>query len=222
MKKLPLVSDRIVTHNRKEFLKRCLESVKKQTYKNIETIVVDDGSTDDFTDLLGLATIFVQIPKSGIAHARNVAMKESSGEYMFILDSDDYLHEECIERSLDCIKDGDADWLFSDLILVDEEGKQIGLWKSKEQAFQECFNEKRIPHVSSLIRKDFISDTKYDERFMSAVDFDFALALLLKKPKLKRMETPYSYCTMHKNQETGTIRQSDNAYYIRSKYEQYR
>ena len=54
MKKLPLVSVLIVTHNRKEFLKRCLESVKKQTYKNIETIVVDDGSTDDFTDLLGL------------------------------------------------------------------------------------------------------------------------------------------------------------------------
>ena len=218
MKKLPLVSVLIVTHNRKELLRKCLESVRNQTYKNIETIVVDDGSTDDFTDLLGLATIFVQIPKSGIAIARNVAMEEASGEYYFILDSDDTIEPTCIEKSIEYIIENKADWLISELNIIDEENNIIGFFPSKIQTFEECFQSKYIPHPSTLLCARFVGDTRYDTEFISAVDLDFTLALLLKNPKIVLLPERLTNYRKHGNQETGTEKQNKNAMKIREKY----
>lgn len=92
-----MVSIIIPVYNTKPYLGKCIQSVKSQTYKDWECIIVDDGSTDGSGDLLrditqgdDRFTIITQ-ENSGLASARNKGMEHSRGEYWFFLDSDDWV-----------------------------------------------------------------------------------------------------------------------------------
>ena len=89
----PLVSVIIPTYNRAWSLKKAIDSVLEQDYKNFELIVVDDGSTDDTEALVSeyaKSVKFVQQPNSGVSAARNKGIQISSGSLISFLDSDDY------------------------------------------------------------------------------------------------------------------------------------
>ncbi len=88
----PLVTAIIPTHNRGWAIIRALASVLEQTYTALEIIVVDDGSTDNTTELLEphLEKItLLSIKNSGVSAARNVGIKKSNGQFVAFLDSDD-------------------------------------------------------------------------------------------------------------------------------------
>ncbi|SMP40428.1 glycosyltransferase family 2 protein [Fibrobacter sp. UWB10] len=101
----PKVSAIITTKNRCALLKRAVESVLLQTYKNIECIVVDDASTDeteDYCNSLG-NVVYVRIPADesrGGNYARNQGVKKAVGEYIAFLDDDDYWLPEKIEKQV--------------------------------------------------------------------------------------------------------------------------
>jgi glycosyltransferase involved in cell wall biosynthesis len=95
-----IVSVIIPTYNRSAYLLEAIESVISQTYKNIEIIVIDDGSSDDTKEKLRpyLNKIkYVFIENGGPARARNVGMEMASGEYIAFLDSDDLYYPYKIE-----------------------------------------------------------------------------------------------------------------------------
>ena len=99
----PLVSIIIPVYNVAEFLPDCLVSLKKQTYKNLEIIFIDDGSTDNSSNLCELfakkdsRAILKRQKNSGLSNARNAGLNIATGDYIFFLDSDDYLADDCIE-----------------------------------------------------------------------------------------------------------------------------
>lgn len=103
-KNYPLVTVYITTHNRLEKLIRAIESVKKQTYKNIELIVSDDGSTDGTYEYMqsidtgSLSTVYVrnETPK-GANVARNLALKNATGDFITGLDDDDTFDEKRVK-----------------------------------------------------------------------------------------------------------------------------
>ena len=90
----PLVSAIITTHNRKELLKRAVESVKAQTYQNIELIVVDDKSDDgtrQWCESQDFRYIYIPPEQSrGGNYARNLGAEAARGKYLAFLDDDDY------------------------------------------------------------------------------------------------------------------------------------
>jgi glycosyltransferase involved in cell wall biosynthesis len=89
----PLVSVIIPTYNRAWSLKKAIDSVLEQDYRNFELIVVDDGSTDDTEALVAeyeKSVKFVQQPNLGVSSARNKGISLSSGSLISFLDSDDY------------------------------------------------------------------------------------------------------------------------------------
>lgn len=97
MKDMPLVSIYIPTYNRLQLLTRALDSVRKQSYKNIEIIVVDDNSGDGTQDYLaGVALLDHRIKyilkevNSGACTSRNIAIEQATGLYITGLDDDDY------------------------------------------------------------------------------------------------------------------------------------
>ncbi len=110
-----LVSCIIPTHNRQLLLRRAIESVISQTYKNLEIIVVDDSSEDN-TELVvkeymekDNRIIYLKNPKPlGGSGTRNVGIKFSTGEYIAFLDDDDEWLEDKIEKQLKAIKNFDA------------------------------------------------------------------------------------------------------------------
>ena len=104
----PLVSVVIPTYNRADLLRECLDSVQAQTYRPMEIIVSDDGSTDqtaqtvaDFREhtkpQTGLETVFLALPRGGAPKARNAGVARATGEFIQYVDSDDLLHPRKVE-----------------------------------------------------------------------------------------------------------------------------
>ena len=102
-----LVSIIIPIFNVEKYLDRCIESVVNQTYKNLEIILVDDGSTDScpqMCDEWGLKDSRIKVvhkENAGLGMARNTGIDNASGEYIFFFDSDDYVDVTTVER---CVK----------------------------------------------------------------------------------------------------------------------
>jgi len=104
----PLISVYIPTYNRLELLKRAVQSVQNQTYKNFEIIIVDDNSSDGTQDfLVGLTKVdsriryFFKDKNSGACVSRNIAINLAQGELITGLDDDDYFLPHRIEFFLD-------------------------------------------------------------------------------------------------------------------------
>ena len=94
----PLISVIIPVYNTAPYLARCLDSVLNNTYRNLEVICVNDGSTDDSLDILreyeklDSRIIVIDKENGGVSSARNAGLDRMTGEYMTFVDSDDYLH----------------------------------------------------------------------------------------------------------------------------------
>ena len=89
----PRVSVVIPTYNRGWTIKRAVDSVLAQTFRNFELIVVDDGSGDDTADILagyGTAIRVIRQPNAGVSAARNTGIRAAGGDFIAFLDSDDY------------------------------------------------------------------------------------------------------------------------------------
>lgn len=104
----PLVSVIIPVYNVLPYLREALDSVINQTYKNLEILVVDDGSTDGSGEvcdeyLSDPRVIVIHQENKGLSGARNTALDRMSGEYVAFLDSDDAFMPEMIEKMLDAI-----------------------------------------------------------------------------------------------------------------------
>lgn len=97
-----LVSVIIPVYNVEKYLNKCIESVVQQTYENLEVILVDDGSTDNSGNLCDewsqkdSRIKVIHKENGGLSSARNKGNSVSSGDYIFYLDSDDYISKECI------------------------------------------------------------------------------------------------------------------------------
>ena len=104
--KNPLISVVIPCFNSEKFIRESVESVLNQTYKNIEIIVIDDGSDDSTPSILqefsGFLTVLNQ-KNSGAGSARNAGLEASNGEYIAFLDSDDYWDPDKISKQLNLI-----------------------------------------------------------------------------------------------------------------------
>lgn len=98
-----LISVIIPVFNIENFLGRCVDSVRLQTYSNLEIILVDDGSTDRCPELCdhysetdGRIKVLHKC-NGGLSSARNAALREAAGEFLFCLDGDDFIDLNCIE-----------------------------------------------------------------------------------------------------------------------------
>ena len=99
---LPLVSVIIPTYNRYLFLLEAMDSVKNQSYNNMEIIIVDDGSTDNTNTIKSKSNIKInRIKHSGFpGHVRNIGALASSGKYIAFLDSDDLWKQEKLKKQI--------------------------------------------------------------------------------------------------------------------------
>lgn len=111
---LPLVSVVIPAYNAEAFIQKTLTSVLSQTYKNLEVLVIDDGSTDRTVEIVEAMMesdrrihLFQQ-PNSGVAAARNLGIKHAKGEFIAPLDADDIWYPQNIEKQVQCFLESDA------------------------------------------------------------------------------------------------------------------
>jgi glycosyltransferase involved in cell wall biosynthesis len=131
---LPLVSVIIPAYNAEAFISRTLQSVISQTYKNIEILVVDDGSRDKTVEIVesfaqkDSRIILLKQPNSGVASARNLAIENSRGEYIAPIDADDIWYPQKLEKQVQCMLQGDISvgLVYAWSVFIDKEDKIIG------------------------------------------------------------------------------------------------
>jgi glycosyltransferase involved in cell wall biosynthesis len=106
-KENPLVSVIIPCYKQAHFLSEAIESVLRQTYRNVETIVIDDGSPDNTSEVAAryAEVKCVRQENRGLSGARNRGIAESKGEYLVFLDADDRLLPHALETNLRCLLD---------------------------------------------------------------------------------------------------------------------
>lgn len=106
MSKLPKISVIIPCYNVENYITKCINSVLEQSYENIEVVLIDDGSTDNTSNVLLKCiesrsnVIYVQNKNSGVSNARNTGLDKATGEYVMFLDSDDYISKNTISNML--------------------------------------------------------------------------------------------------------------------------
>ncbi len=135
-----LVSIIIPTRNSGELLENCLKSVKQQTYKNIETIVVDGKSIDNTISLAKKYKcklyFFVPQVKKGVfdaSYKRNYGVKQSKGKYVYWLDADMELPKTLIEEAVSLCKKG------ADAVILPEDSFGTGIWARAKNLERRCY-----------------------------------------------------------------------------------
>ena len=184
MKKVSVV---IPAYNKAELTVKTVESVLSQTYKNIEIIVVDDGSTDNTKDLLKpyVGKIqYIHKDNGGACSARNVGIRKSTGEYICLIDCDDTYLPKKIEKSVAYLeKHPECGFVHTAAYLVDEKGNIITQhshkwahktgWISKYLLFKNF-----ICNSTVVIRKScFEKVGLFDEEIFTPGDWDMWLRL---------------------------------------------
>lgn len=129
MNDLPLVSVIIPCYNHEKYLEQSILSVINQTYKNIELIVIDDGSKDKSVELIkNLQKTsdfkFIAQENIGVCKTLNKAVKLSVGKYISILASDDYWEITKIEKQVNILENSNSEFCFTQAIEFDEKEKK--------------------------------------------------------------------------------------------------
>ena len=124
-----LVTIIVPAFNSEKYIEKCLNSILRQTYQNLEVIVVDDGSTDGTAGIIrGIAGRDHRIrllceENRGTSAARNYGLEEATGEYLTFVDSDDYIARDYVERLQKRCESTEADMVICGLCYVDEDGR---------------------------------------------------------------------------------------------------
>ena len=127
----PLISVIVPVYNTEKYLDRCVASILGQTYRNLEVILVDDGSPDNcpaMCDEWAKKDSRIRVihkENGGLSSARNAGLDTMTGELVGFVDSDDYIAPEMYERLYELMQTNDADLSMCDYISVDEEGNRV-------------------------------------------------------------------------------------------------
>lgn len=173
-----LVSVIIPVYNVKKYAYQCISSVINQTYKNLEIILVDDGSTDgsgNICDSFGELDNRIKVihkKNSGLGLSRNAGLDLASGDYIYFIDSDDFISEDIIQKLMSEISTYQLDTIIGGYIRTNEEGKELYSKKYNSVIYRD--NEvktKLLPKLigSSPYKKDSIRMSVWNVMFSKKV-----------------------------------------------------
>ncbi len=129
-KKEALISIIVPVYKVEEYLNKCIDSILNQAYKNLEVILVDDGSPDrcgEICDEYAQKDDRVRVvhkQNGGLSDARNAGIDAATGEYLMFVDSDDYIHPEMAAKLYEALARDEADMALCNFLYVDENGEK--------------------------------------------------------------------------------------------------
>lgn len=188
-----LISIIVPVYNIEGYLPKCLETIEAQTYRNLEIILVDDGSTDrsgvicdDFTQKDKRALVVHQ-NNMGLWAARNAGQRMAHGDFLMFIDGDDYIHLDTVKTLHQAISINEK----CDIAIVDRK-KTRGFDEdvflagdgeievlTQEELVSKLFNGEICRNVwNKLYRKSLIKDI-YANEFLRAQDFDFNIRVFM-------------------------------------------
>lgn len=185
-----VVSIIIPAYNSEKFIRRCLDSVVNQIYKNIEIIVVDDASTDNTEKIIkeyaekdNRIRPFYSSENKGVSFSRNIGLKASTGEYIMFVDSDDELTKDAVRRMVDIANKYNSDYVDSYQIIKYAKNNKEYMFTEfklpkKHLVLGSIENNPKIINMymyikGKLIKKNLINDLLFDESLKIYEDLVF-------------------------------------------------
>lgn len=209
-----LISVVVPVYNVHSFLDNCVKSILNQTYKNIEIILVDDGSTDDSGSVCdSYAKIDNRInvihkANGGLSDARNIGIKKAQGSYITFVDSDDYIDKNYIESLYILITKNNSDIACSRMKKTDSlndkiinKNEKINIYNSID-AIKEILYQRNIDNSapSKLFKKELFKNILFPVGF-AFEDLDTMYKLFLQANKI--VSTNFAYYLYY--QREGSI-----------------
>ena len=211
----PLISVIVPVYNVERFLPRCLASISGQTYRHLEIILVDDGSTDrsgslceEFAAKDSRARVIHQ-PNTGLWAARNTGHDAAQGEFLFFPDADDYFHYDTLRLLFEAINSGNG----YDLAICrkktthkDDEDVSSPICPSlleinRDELFHDLFKNRSDTRFSvymwnKLFRRSLITDFR-SNNYARAQDMDYMIRLFLMVDRAILVNTTLYYWYQH-------------------------
>ena len=179
-----LISVVVTCYNHENYIEQCLRSIFNQTYRNIELIVLDDGSTDNSSEIIQevlqespFVTTFESHENIGVVRTRNKGLNLLNGDYFLFVDSDDFLDETYVEELYECAINHQADIVYCDLFNFEKNEVYL---KAQEFELHSLLVSNYISNCS-LINKAILKGAYYDEKLSGKKleDYDFFLNLIV-------------------------------------------
>ena len=216
----PAISLIIPIYNVANYLTRTLESVKNQTFKDFEVICVNDGSTDNSSDIVQSFTDtdkrfkLLNQKNTGLSGARNTGLKNARGEYIMFLDGDDYMHKQCVEIALNTIRKAQTDICVFDYTKVSTQDVITDVMFDKEPEIKYIkdpalyllkeFQEKTVLAWNKIYKMSLIGNTLF-QPLNPNEDTIFMLELYLRLNKISYIENKMIYYVTNPNSITHKI-----------------
>tara|TARA_B100001059_G_scaffold88128_2_gene86648 strand:+ start:15861 stop:17204 length:1344 start_codon:yes stop_codon:yes gene_type:complete len=219
MKQKPLVTIYITNHNYGKFIKKAINSVLSQTYRNFELIIIDDGSTDNSKKIINKykynskIKIFYQANR-GLTVSNNLAIRASQGKYIMRLDADDWLDSHAIEILSNTLeKNKRIGLVFPDYYEVNSNGKITKL--VRRHNFKKVKLYDQPAHgACTMIKKEFLKKIGgYNEKINCQDGYDLWVRFI-EKYKVTNINLPLFYYRKHSSSLT---RNEDKILKTRSK-----
>ena len=165
------VSIIVPVYNAQDTIEKCLESLLGQTYKNIEVVVINDGSVDNTLKIIDkfndIRLKVTSTENRGISAARNLGIKNSTGEFICFCDADDFYEKNYVEKLLSMF-DEDVVMTACDYVRKTKvrQPKEKFSTFSRNEALKELFSDRYlfVQLWNKMIRKDFIQNLQFDEK----------------------------------------------------------
>lgn len=210
-------------YNVEKYIYKSIKSLTNQSFKDFELILVNDEtkdrSIDIALDILINSDINYKIinqPNSGVSVARNNGINNSSGEYIYFLDSDDYVEDDFFEKINKKLKETDADIIYCDYRHVDEDGKILiesstnvieQVTSGKEMALKLLKDEFSIWVGSGIYKSEIIkkNNLRFDNNRKYAEDITFISKALLYSDKIVGINEKLAYYLRREGAVTKSV-----------------
>lgn len=198
-----MVSIIVLTYNSEKYIKETLKSIEKQTYKNLEVIIADDGSKDNTIDICTKWSANIEYKvkivttniNTGISKNINRGIKKSFGKWIKPIAGDDILEEKCIEKNIKFVKENNCEIVFSNLAIFYNKFNKNKLIKQKimdkkffsknaQKQFQELLSENKVFAPTSFIKREMLEKNNFFEEKYPMVE-DYPTWLKLTKSGIK-------------------------------------
>lgn len=209
---LEKVSVIMPVYNGEKYIKQAINSVLDQSYRDIELLVIDDGSTDSTSVLIHkliednkhFDIKYLYQENKGPSFARNVGIENAKGKYIALLDSDDYYHYDKIYKHVKCLLDNPSiDIVYGDLTIVNSENQIQNILKAEMPSenrnlfLASMLFRQFIPGPATLIgKRECFINNPYNPDIIHAEDYDLTIRLAMKY-KFAYVPEGIYYCRRH-------------------------
>ncbi len=228
---MPKVSVVVPIYGVEKYLHQCVDSILAQTLEDIEIILVDDGSKDKCPQIVDeyakkdKRVVAIHQPNGGYGRAVNHGIEVATGEYIGIIESDDWIEPTMYEKLYSNAKENNTDitkcefYIYNSYKSPEKQNKRYqGKYQDLQKAPDGVFNVEQYPLIvgfhasiwSSIYRSDFIKQQQVIEsRSASYQDFPFMIEAMCRAKRITIVKEPLVHYRMEEGQNSSTIRRDE-------------